>query len=250
MAEFDRPTIAARPGTAAVVDEGLRSYMLRVYNYMGIGLVVTGLVAYFTYTQSFVEQGGQIIGYTALGAALFGSPLQWVIMLAPLAFVLVLSFGVNKLSVPAMQVLFWAFAAVMGLSLASIFAVYTGGSIAKVFFISAATFGAMSLYGYTTKRDLTQIGSFLIMGLIGIIIASVVNIFLASSALSFAISIVGVLVFVGLTAWDTQKIKESYSEGHGAELLAKGAIMGALNLYLDFINLFLMLLRLFGQQRN
>jgi FtsH-binding integral membrane protein len=249
MAEFDRPSVAAAPG-AAVVDQGLRSYMLRVYNYMGIGLVVTGLVAYFTYTQSFVEQSGHIVGLTALGSALYGSPLQWVIMLAPLAFVLVLSFGIQKLSVPVTQVLFWAFAAVMGLSLASIFAVYTGASIAQVFFISAATFGAMSLYGYTTKRDLTQIGSFLIMGLIGIVIASVVNIFLHSTGLSFAISIIGVLVFVGLTAWDTQKIKESYSVGFGAEVLAKGAIMGALSLYLDFINLFLMLLRLFGSQRN
>ena len=250
MAEFDRPSVAARPGTAAVVDEGLRSYMLRVYNYMGIGLVVTGLVAYFTYTQSFIEQNGHIVGLTPLGSVLFGSPLQWVVMLAPLAFVLVLSFGITKLSVPVTQLLFWLFAAVMGLSLASIFAVYTGGSIAKVFFISAATFGAMSLYGYTTKRDLTQIGSFLIMGLIGIVIASIVNIFLHSSGLSFAISIIGVLVFVGLTAWDTQKIKESYNVGFGAEVLAKGAVMGALSLYLDFINLFLMLLRLFGNQRN
>ena len=250
MAEFDRPSVAARPGTAAVVDEGLRSYMLRVYNYMGIGLVVTGLVAYFTYTQSFIEQNGHIVGLTPLGSVLFGSPLQWVVMLAPLAFVLVLSFGITKLSVPVTQLLFWLFAAVMGLSLASIFAVYTGGSIAKVFFISAGTFGAMSLYGYTTKRDLTQIGSFLIMGLIGIVIASIVNIFLHSTGLSFAISIIGVLVFVGLTAWDTQKIKESYNVGFGAEVLAKGAVMGALSLYLDFINLFLMLLRLFGNQRN
>jgi FtsH-binding integral membrane protein len=250
MAEFDRPSVAARPGTAAVVDEGLRSYMLRVYNYMGIGLVVTGLVAYFTYTQSFIEQNGRIVGLTGLGNALYGSPLQWIVMLAPLAFVLVLSFGITKLSVPVTQLLFWVFAAVMGLSLASIFAVYTGGSIAKVFFISAATFGAMSLYGYTTKRDLTQIGSFLIMGLIGIVIASIVNIFLASSALSFAISVIGVLVFTGLTAYDTQKIKESYNVGFGAEVLAKGAVMGALSLYLDFINLFLMLLRLFGNQRN
>ena len=250
MAEFDRPSVAARPGTAAVVDEGLRSYMLRVYNYMGIGLVVTGLVAYFTYTQSFIEQNGRIVGLTGLGNALYGSPLQWIVMLAPLAFVLVLSFGITKLSVPVTQLLFWVFAAVMGLSLASIFAVYTGGSIAKVFFISAATFGAMSLYGYTTKRDLTQIGSFLIMGLIGIVIASIVNIFLHSTGLSFAISIIGVLVFVGLTAWDTQKIKESYNVGFGAEVLAKGAVMGALSLYLDFINLFLMLLRLFGNQRN
>ncbi|MBI4922122.1 MAG: Bax inhibitor-1/YccA family protein [Devosia nanyangense] len=250
MAEFDRPSVAARPATAAVIDQGLRSYMLRVYNYMGLGLVVTGLVAYFTYTASFVEQGGQIVGMTSLGAALFNSPLQWVIMLAPLAFVLVLSFGITKLSVPVTQILFWAFAAVMGLSLSSIFAVYTGGSIAKVFFISAGTFGAMSLYGYTTKRDLTQFGSFLIMGLFGLIIASIANIFFNSGPLGFAISILGVLIFVGLTAWDTQRIKESYNVGFGADVLAKGAIMGALSLYLDFINLFLMLLRLFGNQRS
>ena len=250
MAEFDRPSVAARPGTAAVVDQGLRSYMLRVYNYMGIGLVVTGLVAYFTYTQSFVEQGGQIVGLTTLGSALFGSPLQWVIMLAPLAFVLVLSFGINKLSVPATQILFWVFAAVMGVSLASIFAVYTGGSIAKVFFISAGTFGAMSLYGYTTKTDLTKFGSFLIMGLIGIVIASIVNIFLHSSGLSFAISIIGVLVFVGLTAYDTQRLKETYYEAYGDEMIGKMAIMGALTLYLDFVNLFTLLLQLLGSQRN
>jgi FtsH-binding integral membrane protein len=250
MAEFDRPSVAARPATAAVIDEGLRSYMLRVYNYMGIGLVVTGLVAFFTYTQSFIEQNGHIVGLTSFGAAIFESPLRWIVMLAPLAFILVLSFGITKLSVATTQLLFWVFAAVMGVSLASIFAVYTGGSIAKVFFISAATFGAMSLYGYTTKRDLTQIGSFLIMGLIGIVIASIVNIFLQSSGLGFAISIIGVLVFVGLTAWDTQKIKESYNVGFGAEVLAKGAIMGALSLYLDFINLFLMLLRLTGSQRS
>jgi FtsH-binding integral membrane protein len=250
MAEFDRPTIAARPGTAAVVDEGLRSYMLKVYNYMGIGLVVTGLVAFFTYSNSFVESGGQIVGVTALGDLLYNTPLQWVIMLAPLAFVLVLSFGINKLSTGMAQILFWAFAAVMGLSLSSIFAVYTGGSIAKVFFIAAAMFGGMSLYGYTTKRDLTQIGSFLVMGLWGLIIASVVNIIWPSGALGFAISLVGVVVFLGLTAWDTQKIKESYNESFGADVLAKGAIMGALNLYLDFINLFLMLLRLFGNQRQ
>ena len=250
MAEFDRPSVAARPGTAAVIDQGLRSYMLRVYNYMGIGLVVTGLVAYFVYAQSFVEQNGHIVGLTQLGTALYGSPLQWVVMFAPLAFVLVLSFGINKLSTPVAQLLFWAFTAVMGLSLSSIFAVYTETSIAKVFFISAATFGAMSLYGYTTRRDLTQFGSFLMMGLIGIVIASVVNIFLHSSGLSFAISIVGVLVFVGLTAWDTQRIKSNYDAGYGTEVLQKSAIMGALSLYLDFINLFLMLLRIFGSQRN
>lgn len=255
MAQFDRPTVAMRSGTAAAIDEGLRAYMLKVYNYMGLGLVVTGLVAYFgsqmAITTSSTNAAAQLADGTLLtqwGVLLYTSPLMWVVALAPLAFVLVLSFGINKLSVPAAQATFWAFAAVMGLSLSSIFLVYTGASIAKVFFITAAMFGSMSLWGYTTKRDLTGMGSFLMMGLIGIIIASVVNIFFNSGALSFGISIVGVLVFTGLTAYDTQKIKESYSEGHGAEMLAKGAIMGALSLYLDFINLFMMLLRLFGNR--
>ena len=237
MAEFDRPSVAARPGTAAVIDQGLRSYMLKVYNYMTVGLVVTGAVAYGAFAAAFDATGN----LSAFGEAIYLSPLKWIVMLAPLAFVLVLSFGITKLSTATAQILFWAFAAVMGLSLSSIFAVYTGGSIARVFFITAGTFGAMSLYGYTTKRDLTQIGSFLLMGLIGIVIAS---------ALSFGISIVGVLVFVGLTAWDTQKIKESYNASYGTDVLAKNAIMGALSLYLDFINLFMMLLRLFGNQRN
>ncbi len=255
MAQFDRPTIAARAGSAAAIDEGLRSYMLRVYNYMGLGLVVTGLVAWFAAQAAVTSDPSQAAGQladgtlvTAWGALIYASPLQWVIMLAPLAFVMVLSFGINRLSVPAAQGIFWAFAAVMGLSLSSIFLVYTGESIARVFFITAATFGAMSLYGYTTKRDLTGMGSFLFMGLIGLIIASIVNIFMQSSALEFAISAVGVLIFVGLTAYDTQKIKESYSESFGADVLAKNAIMGALSLYLDFINLFMMLLRLFGNR--
>jgi FtsH-binding integral membrane protein len=256
MAEFDRPTIAAqRAGTAAAIDEGLRSYMLKVYNYMGIGLVVTGLVAFFGNAMATTTDSSQAAAQlangeylTQWGVLLYTSPLMWVIAFAPLAFVLVLSFGINKLSAGTAQVLFWVFAAVMGLSLSSIFMVYTDASIAKVFFISAATFGAMSLYGYTTKRDLTGIGNFLIMGLIGLIIASVVNIFLASSMLDFAISAIGVLVFVGLTAYDTQKIKESYDAGYGVEVLHKSAVMGALSLYLDFINLFLMLLRLFGNR--
>ena len=255
MAEFDRQTLGARAGSAAAVDEGLRSYMLRVYNYMGIGLIVTGVAAYFAAAAAITTNADAAVGQLANGTMLtqwgyllFASPLQWVVMLAPLAFVLVLSFGINKLSVPAAQAAFWGFAAIMGLSLSSIFLVYTDASIAKVFFITAATFGAMSLYGYTTKRDLTNMGSFLMMGLIGLIIASVVNIFMQSSMLEFAISAVGVLIFVGLTAYDTQKIKEGYSEAHGAELLAKGAIMGALSLYLDFINLFMMMLRLFGNR--
>jgi FtsH-binding integral membrane protein len=240
MAEFDRQTLNARAGSAAAIDQGLRSYMLSVYNYMGLGLVVTGLVAYFTSQWAMSSQ--------ANAELLYASPLAWVLMLSPLAFILVLSFGINKLSVPAAQATFWAFAAVMGLSLSSIFLVYTGASIAKVFFITAATFGAMSLYGYTTKRDLTGMGTFLFMGLIGLVIAMVVNIFMQSSALDFAISAVGVLIFVGLTAYDTQKIKEGYDSMQGREMLAKGAIMGALSLYLDFINLFMMLLRLFGNR--
>ena len=245
MAEFDRPTIAAaRAGTGAAIDEGLRSYMLKVYNYMGMGLVVTGLVSWFA-SQAATTATGEL---TAWGELLYTSPLMWVVMLAPLGFVLVLSFGINKLSVGAAQLTFWGFAAVMGLSISSIFLVYTDASIAKVFFITAATFGSMSLYGYTTKRDLTGMGNFLMMGLIGLVIASIVNIFMQSSMLDFAISAIGVLVFVGLTAYDTQKIKESYDESAGSEVLAKGAIMGALSLYLDFINLFMMLLRLFGNR--
>jgi FtsH-binding integral membrane protein len=255
MAEFDRSTIAARAGTAAVVDEGLRSYMLKVYNYMGVGLVVTGLVAWFAAAAAVTTNPDAAVGQlqngtlvTQWGALLYTSPLMWVVALSPLAFVLVLSFGINRMSTATAQLVFWAFAAVMGLSLSSIFLVYTDASIAKVFFITAATFGAMSLWGYTTKRDLTGMGSFLFMGLIGLIIASIVNIFLASSMLEFAISAIGVLIFVGLTAYDTQKIKESYSASFGADVLAKGAIMGALSLYLDFINLFMMLLRLFGNR--
>ena len=240
MAEFDRQT-AGTTRTAAVIDEGLRAYMLRIYNYMGIGLAVTGFVAYF-----FNEW---VMSSEAVFTAVYGSPLMWVIALSPLAFILVLSFGINRMSAAAAQVTFWAFSVAMGLSLSSIFAVYTGTSIARVFFITAAMFGAMSLYGYTTRRDLTGMGSFLFMGLIGLIIASVVNMFMASSALAFGISVVGVLVFVGLTAYDTQKIKEMYYEADGAEIMGKKAIMGALRLYLDFINLMLMLLRLFGERR-
>ncbi|NOZ31617.1 MAG: Bax inhibitor-1/YccA family protein [Alphaproteobacteria bacterium] len=255
MAQYERQATSSRAGTAAAIDEGLRSYMLRVYNYMGIGLGITGVVAYFLSQAATTTDPGQAVGQfgngillTSLGTLLYGSPLQWVIMLSPLAFVLVLSFGITKMNAATAQLMFWAFAVAMGASLSSIFLVYTGQSIARVFFITAGTFGAMSLYGYTTKRDLTGMGSFLFMGLIGIIIASVVNIFLASSMLEFGISVIGVLVFVGLTAYDTQKIKEMYLESDGAETMGKKAIMGALRLYLDFINLFLMLLRLFGNR--
>ncbi|MBO6518960.1 MAG: Bax inhibitor-1/YccA family protein [Rhodospirillales bacterium] len=220
----------------ASIDMGLRKYMLGVYNYMTLGVAITGLMAYVVSTQPAVMQ------------AIFGTGLSWVVMLAPLAFILVLNFGIHKLSASATQLMFWAFASVMGLSLSTIFIAYTDASIARVFFITAGAFAGLSLYGYTTKRDLTGFGSFLVMGLIGIIIASIVNIFLASSALQFAISVIGVLVFAGLTAYDTQRIKSMYYEGDSAETMTKKSVMGALSLYLDFINLFLMLLHLFGNR--
>ncbi len=224
--------------SGAAFDEGLRQHMLRVYNYMGLGLVITGLVAYFVGTTP------------ALYVPIFSSPLQWVVMFAPLAFVLFFSFKINSISASAAQAMFWAFCAVMGLSMASIFLVFTGASIARTFFIAAAMFGVMSLYGYTTKTDLTKFGSFLIMGLIGVVIASIVNIFLGSSVLQFAVSIIGILVFLGLTAWDTQSIKEQFAENNGAEANQKLAVFGALSLYLSFINIFQLLLSLTGQQEE
>ena len=239
-----------RTADQTVVDEGLRTYMLKVYNYMTTGLLLTGLVAYFFAKASIVSnEVGQIVGITSLGALLFNSPLKWIIMLAPLGFVFYLSARVHKISLSSAQITFWLFSIVMGLSLASIFIVYTQASIARVFFISSGTFAAMSIYGYTTKKDLTKLGGFLFMGLIGIIIASLVNLFLQSSAMYFAISVIGVLVFVGLTAYDTQRIKEMYYAGDSVTIGSKKALMGALRLYLDFINLFIMLLRLFGQRR-
>ncbi len=232
----DRQTTFSRATDRAVIDEGLRSYMLRVYNYMASGLALTGVVAYIVANTPFLFN------------AIFGTPLMWVVMLAPLGMVLFLGAKIRTMSVGAAQTSFWVFAVLMGMSLATIFVVYTGTSIARVFFITASVFGAMSLYGYTTKRDLTGWRSFLFMGLIGIIIASIVNIFLASSALMFAISVIGVLVFVGLTAYDTQNIKNMYAESDSSAVSSKKAIMGALRLYLDFINLFIMLLHLFGNR--
>ncbi len=234
----------------AAIDEGLRAYMLKVYNYMTTGLLLTGFIAYFFGKASIVTNDlGQIIGFTQIGAVLFGSPLMWIIMLAPLGFVFYLSARINKMSVSSAQITFWLFASIMGLSLASVFIQFTGASIARVFFITSGTFGAMSLYGYTTKRDLTRLGGFLFMGLIGIIIASIVNMFVGSSAMQFAISVIGVLVFVGLTAYDTQNIKNMYYSGDNETIGSKKALMGALKLYLDFINLFILLLQLFGQRR-
>jgi len=232
------------------IDEGLRAYMLKVYNYMTTGLLVTGLVAFFFGKASIItNNAGEIEKLTPIGTALFTSPLMWVVMLAPLGFVFYLSARINKMSVSSAQTTFWIFSAIMGLSLASIFIQYTGSSIARVFFITSGTFAGMSLYGYTTKKDLTKLGGFLIMGLIGIIIASIVNIFIGSSAMQFAISVIGVLIFVGLTAYDTQKIKNMYLAGDSESASSKKALMGALRLYLDFINLFILLLRLFGQRR-
>ncbi len=233
----------------AVIDEGLRAYMLKVYNYMTTGLVLTGFIAYFfgkASVEAYLPQG---VVLTPLGNTLFNSGLAWVIMLAPLGFVFYLSARINNMSSSAAQITFWIFASVMGLSMASIFIQFTGESIARVFFITAGTFGAMSLYGYTTKRDLTKLGGFLFMGLIGVIIASVVNIFFQSGLMAFVISVIGVLVFVGLTAYDTQNIKNMYYGGDSEEIGSKKALMGALKLYLDFINLFILLLQLFGQRR-
>jgi len=195
------------------------------------------------------DASGAIVGLTGFGAALFNSPLAWVVMLAPLGFVFYLSARIGKLSLGGAQTAFWLFAGVMGLSMASIFISFTSESIARVFFIAAGVFASMSLYGYTTKKDLSGWGSFLFMGLIGVIIASIVNIFVGSTAMQFAISVIGVLVFTGLTAYDTQSIKEMYAEGDGTAVAGKKALFGALRLYLDFINLFIMLLQLFGVRR-
>ena len=222
---------------AAIIDDGLRAHMLRVYNYMAGGLVVTGVVAYASVATGFYQ-------------SIAGTGLYWLVMLAPLAFVFALSFGIARMSAATAAIVFVVYAAVMGLSLGAIFLVYTGASIARVFFITAATYGAMSLYGYTTRADLAKFGAFLFMGLIGVVIASLVNIFLRSSGLQLAISIIGVLVFVGLTAYDTQRIKEMYLDSDSEEIAGKKAVMGALTLYLDFINLFLVLLQLFGGRRQ
>jgi len=232
---------------AAEVDAGLRSYMLKVYNFMASGVALTGLIAALVanspaITALFFQVGiNGRLGMTGLG---------WIATLAPLGIVLAFSFGLARMSAATAQGLYWVYAALMGVSMASIFFVYTHTSIARVFFITAASFAGLSLYGYTTKKNLSAFGSFLIMGLIGIIIASLVNMFLASSMLQFVISVAGVLIFAGLTAYDTQKIRDMYWAGDGHEVLAKKAVMGAFTLYLDFINLFIMLLRLFGDRRD
>jgi FtsH-binding integral membrane protein len=249
MADYDNRLV--RGGAAAndiSIDAGLRAYMLRVYNYMLVGLGLTGVVAWMTantpLSQVFYNQ---VI--TANGVQMQPNILGWIAMLAPIGMVLLLSFRIEKMSFASAQMTFWGYAALMGVSLSTILFVYTGASIAMTFFVTAGTFGAMSLYGYTTKRDLTGMGSFLFMGLIGLVLASLANMFFASSQLQFAISVIGVLIFTGLTAYDSQNIKNMYFAGDDAETAGKKSIMGALRLYLDFINLFLYLLRFMGDRR-
>jgi hypothetical protein len=229
-----------RQVSSAQIDQGLKNYMIYIYQYMSGALALSGVLAYLVSTSP------------AMMSAIFGTPLQFIVMLAPLGIALFFGFRINQIELKTAQILFWSFAALMGVSLASIFMVYTGASIARAFFISSFTFFAMSLYGYATKRDLTSLGSFMIMGLIGIMIASIVNIFLKSSGLSFVISVLSVFIFIGLTAYDTQKIKQMYYMiGHADFNTArKVAIMGALSLYMDFINLFLSILRFVGERRD
>jgi FtsH-binding integral membrane protein len=258
MSNFDRNApvwgaARAQQTSAVEMDQGLRSFMLGVYNNMSIGLAITGLAAIGISMLAIagVSDTGKVTALTSFGQALYLSPLKWVVMLAPLAFIFLFSFKAESMSSSAARAMFFAFAAVMGVSLSSIFVVFTGESITKVFFITAATFGGISLYAYTTKKSLSGMGSFLIMGLIGLVVASLVNLFLASSALSFAISVIGVLVFAGLTAWDTQRLKEMYLYSDlDAESAAKLSVNGALSLYLDFVNMFQLLLSLFGNRNN
>jgi FtsH-binding integral membrane protein len=252
MSDFDR-NVAARGGfadRAAAVDAGLRAYMLRVYNYMAAAVALTGVVAWFTYSAAVITDAtGRITGLTSFGQTIYGGPLMIVLLLGTLGLVFFISFRINRLQASTALLLFMVYAGLLGITTSAVFLTYTHASITRVFFISAASFGALSLYGYTTKRDLSPVGSFMIMGLFGIIIASLVNLFLKSSGLDFAISVIGVGVFAGLTAWDTQRIKEMYDSMDDDGTLGRKAVMGALSLYLDFINLFLMLLRLVGDRR-
>ena len=232
----DRRFMTSSQADASEIDVGLRSYMLQVYNYMAVAMLVTGAVSYGASR------------FEPLMAAIYGTPLMWVVMLAPLGLVFFLSARINSMSAMTAQTLFWVYSALVGLSISYIFMVYQGQSIARVFFITAAAFAGLSLYGYTTKRSLSGMGSFLMMGLIGIVIAMVVNIFLASAMIHFVVSVLGVLIFAGLTAYDTQQIKNMYLEADSAEVMEKKSIMGALRLYLDFLNMFLFLLHLFGNR--
>jgi FtsH-binding integral membrane protein len=242
MADWSDPRTATAPqpattGRDVAFNAGLRSHMLTVYNYMASGVLLTGIVALL-----FAQSGMAAQVFTQ------GGPLAWLIILSPLAVVLVMSFGINRISTGTAQILFWVYAGLMGLSLSTVFLEYTGASIAQTFFATAAAFVSLSLWGYTTKKDLSAMGTFLIMGLFGLIIAMVINVFMQSSALDLAISAIGVLIFAGLTAYDTQKIKSLYFAVAGTDFIGKAAIMGALNLYLDFINMFLFLLRFMGSR--
>jgi FtsH-binding integral membrane protein len=246
MADYDNRILRSQATAVGVIDAGLRAHMLRVYNYMLIGLALTGATAWLTADTSFGHLFYQINPYSGrAGMTLLG----WIALFAPLGLVFLMSFRINQMSVGAAQATFWAYAALVGIGVAPVLMLYTGASVAEVFFITAATFGAMSLYGYTTRRDLSGFGSFLFMGLIGVVIASLVNIFLHSAMMTFVISVIGVLVFTGLTAYDTQWIKESYVENDDGTVSGRKAIFGALKLYLDFLNLFLMLIQLLGNRR-
>jgi FtsH-binding integral membrane protein len=255
MSDFDRNAVARGFGAerAAVIDAGLRAYMIRVYNYMAAGVALTGVAAWLTFQAAGGDAiravGGQITGLTPFGQAIFSGPLTIVLFLGTLGIVFFMSFRINKLQASTALALFMLYAGLLGLMLSSVFLAYTGVSITRTFFISAASFGALSLYGYTTQRDLSPVGSFLIMGLFGLILAMLVNIFLKSTGLDFAISAIGVLIFAGLTAWDTQRIKETYAVNDDGTVAGRKAVMGALTLYLDFINLFLFLLRFMGDRR-
>ena len=252
MSDYDRNVAARGFGAARAVeiDAGLRAYMIRVYNYMAAGVALTGVVSWLTFNAAVVtNEAGKIIGLTQFGQTIFSGPLTIVLFLATLGIVFFMSFRIDRLQPSTALMLFLGYAALLGLMLSSVFLAYTASSVTRTFFISAASFGALSLYGYTTQRDLSPIGSFLIMGLFGLILAMLVNMFLKSTGLDFAISAIGVLIFAGLTAWDTQKIKEMYSANDDGTVSGRKTVMGALTLYLDFINLFLFLLRFLGDRR-
>jgi len=253
MSDFDRNSAAVRgfgAGRQVAIDAGLRAYMIRVYNYMAAGVALTGIVAWLTFQAAVVTNAaGSITGLTAFGQAIFGGPAVLILVLATFGLVFFISFRIQHLQPTAALMLFMLYAGLLGLMLSSVFLAYTGASVTRVFFISAASFGALSLYGYTTQRDLSPIGSFLIMGVFGLVIAMLVNIFLKSTGLDFVISAVGVLVFAGMTAYDTQNIKEMYDPMDDGTVGGRKAVMGALQLYLDFINLFMFLLRFLGDRR-
>ena len=251
MSDYDR-NVAARgfgAGRAIAIDAGLRAYMIRVYNYMAAGVALTGVAAWLTFNAAVQTTAGGTLTLTSFGQTIYGGPMVIVLFLGTLGLVFFMSFRINTLQPSTALLLFLVYAGLLGVMLSSVFLTYTHGSIARTFFISAASFGALSLYGYTTQRDLSPIGSFLTMGLFGLILAMLVNMFLKSSGLDFAISAIGVLIFAGLTAWDTQRIKEMYSANDDGTISGRKAVMGALTLYLDFINLFLFMLRFLGDRR-